>query len=440
MTNNEPLLQDAYIHIGRKLHLLLRTGQMLMESGADTNRIVRDMKRAAAYMGIPEENIHLHIMWTTLMLNVSDGDHSYTNFEKCEYHGINMTIISALSKLSWQAMERHYSLDTYESELDRIQILKSHYSPLLSAIGAGLACGGFCKLFGCDWTAFFFTIICASIGFWLRCLCNKAQINAYAGIAVSAFVTTCLAYLTQFIATSSTPWHPMIACTLFIVPGIPLINAVDDMLNNFIVAGMTRSINTLLIVGGMTFGIVFAIRLCNVDDFTSLSVVPDSTYLIYAIAAAIAATGFSIIFNVPPRLLAVSAVGGIISVCLRNFFTLELGMTQVAGSFIGATAVSLIALKAVHWFHTPVHVLTIPSVIPMIPGVLLYRLLFAIINVNALDSATLMTAVQSGVTAILIIIGIAVGVAVPNIFARRYLEKSKQMHLEELLSEHISLK
>jgi hypothetical protein len=118
--------------------------------------------------------------------------------------------------------------------------------------------------------------------------------------------------------------YPLIACTLFLVPGIPLINAVDDLLNNFIVAGMTRAMHTLLVVGSMTFGIVIAIRLCGVTDFTSVQLTPDTQYLSQAIAAAIAATGFSIIFNVPKRILPVVAVGGIITVLLRNISVIEL--------------------------------------------------------------------------------------------------------------------
>lgn len=435
MTKSKLTLQHTYSHIGRKMHLLLRTGQMLMESGADTNRIVRDLKRSAAYMGIPEEKINMHVMYTTLMLNISDGDHSYTNFRKCQHHGVNMTVISALSKLSWRALENSYTLDKYETELNRIEHLKRHYSENMTITAAGVACGGLCLLFGCDMTAFFCTVIAAMSAFWVRRLCNRWEINPYAGVSISAFTATFIAYLTQFAASSSTPWHPMMACALFIVPGIPLINAVDDMLHNYIVSGMTRAMNTLLIGGGMTFGIILAIRLCQVDDFTSLKFAPDSLYLLHPFAAAVAAIGFSIIFNVPPRLLIGTAIGGVIAVCLRNFFSLEFGLSMTASSFIGATVVSLIALKAVHWFHTPVHVLTIPSVIPLIPGVLLYRLLFAIININQLTTTELMEAMQNGVTAILIIVSIAVGVALPNIFARKLLEKSKQTHLDEILAK-----
>ena len=437
MTDNDHqlVLQTPYAEIEHKMNLLLDTGQLLMESGADTKRIVRDMIRAAAYMGIPWEKIRMHMTYTTIMLNIGDEDHSYTNFRKCRNHGINMSAILAVSELSWRAMEQKYVLEAYAAELAIIKGTVRHYSPLITSLGAGFACGGFCKLFGCDWIAFFLTALCACLGFWVRRICNEWGINGYASIAISAFAATFAAFFTHYLPGSSTPWHPMIACTLFIVPGIPLINSVDDLVNNYIISGSTRAINTILIVCAMTFGIVCAIRLCNVYDFTTLNIVPDSIYLSHAIAAAVAAMGFSIIFNIPPRLLPVAGVGAIISVCLRNVFSLELGMSQIAGSFIGATAVSIIGLKAAGWLRAPLHVIAIPSVIPMIPGVLMYRLLFAVINIATLDLTGLLIAIQNGIQAALIIIGIALGATIPDLIVHKYVEKGKQQHLKELLSK-----
>ena len=80
LTDREVLL------LRRKLDLLLRTGKLLMESAADTNRIERNMKRVAAFMGIPEEKLHLDIRWTMIMVNVSDETHSFSKFQKCEKH------------------------------------------------------------------------------------------------------------------------------------------------------------------------------------------------------------------------------------------------------------------------------------------------------------------------------------------------------------------
>ena len=46
----------AESELRRKLDLLLRTGSILMESAADTSRIMRTMKRAAAFLGLDERS------------------------------------------------------------------------------------------------------------------------------------------------------------------------------------------------------------------------------------------------------------------------------------------------------------------------------------------------------------------------------------------------
>ena len=134
----------------RKLDLLLRTGQILVESSADTSRIMRNMKRTAAYLGLKEEHLHIHITYNMLMVNLSDGAHSFSKFQRCDKHGIEMRAISDISKLSWSAIREDYSLDRYEEELNKISKRKRSYTPWQVAIAAGFACGGFCIQFGCD--------------------------------------------------------------------------------------------------------------------------------------------------------------------------------------------------------------------------------------------------------------------------------------------------
>ncbi len=121
---------EQEIILRRKLDLLLRTGKILVESAADTNRIVRNMNRVSAYLGLPEENLHIDVTYTMLVVNLSDESHSYSKFQKCEKHGINMTAISEISKLSWRAIEEDYSLDRYEEELEKIKKQEAELHPL----------------------------------------------------------------------------------------------------------------------------------------------------------------------------------------------------------------------------------------------------------------------------------------------------------------------
>ena len=436
----------------RKLDLLLRTGKLLMESAADTSRIMRNMKRTAAYLGLPDEHLHIYINYNMLMVNLGDEEHSFSKFQSCEKHGINMTAISAVSKLSWRAIREDYSLEKYEEELEKIRTRKRNYTPWQVAVGAGFACGGFCIQFGCDWPAFFYASVAAILGFRLRAVLNDLGSNHFMNIAVAAFVSTLRAWVSTFISTlalpgplhavlhSDTPWHPLMACALFIVPGVPLINFVSDMLDNYVQVGITRAVNTLLIVVAMSFGIALAIHVCGIDNFVKdLSMTPHHTYFEFAVAAAISAVGFSMIFNIPRRLLWVVAVGGVIAVCSRNFVNLGpsnhnigLDMGPVIGSLVGSALISIIVTRAVHWFHTPHHCLSIPSVIPMIPGVLMYRALFAFIDMRGVVGEVTV-AMNNAIQASLMILCIAIGVAIPNIFARRWITPKRQKQLKLLI-------
>ena len=441
-----------------KLDLLLKTGQLLMESSADTSRILRNMNRTAAYLGLPEDKLHIHLTYDMLMVNISDEEHSFSKFQRCNKHGIDMDAISAVSKLSWRAIREDYSLERYENELDKIKHKKRNYTALQVAVGTGFACGGFCIQFGCDWPAFFYASIAAMIGMYLKGYLGRLGSNVYANIAVAAFIATLLAWLSAYISMpvienclpdflipllhSDTPWHPLLACALFIVPGVPIINFVSDMLDSHFELGLNRFLNTVLMVAAMSFGIAFAIKFCVIDNFVKdLSMVPHNNYLAYATAAAVSAMGFSMIFNIPRRLLWVVAIGGIIAVCTRNFVNLGpsnnnvgLDCGLIIGSLAGSSLISVICVKAVHMFHVPHHVLSIPSVIPMIPGVLMYRALFGLIEMQGVVGE-LTEAFSNGVKASLTVLCIAIGVAIPNIFARQWIAPERRKKLRQMIAE-----
>ena len=108
---NEEHIAYPYRRIMYKMQLILMTGELLMASGAATERIMRDMLRAATYMDITPDKISIHVNYTTLMLNINDDDHSYTEFRKCKEHGVNMEALDAVSNLTWTAIRENYPLE-----------------------------------------------------------------------------------------------------------------------------------------------------------------------------------------------------------------------------------------------------------------------------------------------------------------------------------------
>ena len=423
-----------YLRIDYKMHLLLLTGQILMENGASTDQIKRDIFRAAVYMDIPGDNVHSHINFSTLMMSINDEKHySYTSFAKCHTHVVNMSIISAVNRLIWRATKRNYSLEKYEKELLRLQKLRKHYSLPMEALGAGLICGGLCKLFGGDLAASLASMLCGVIGFWVRRACNSYGFNTYAVVTISAFVATFVACIIQYSDISSTPIHPMIAATVFLIPGIPLINAMDDMLEGYLLSGMTRAVNTLFTLASIAFGIIMALWLCGADDITQVHIQPDEVYISHAFAAILTSIGMSMSFNLPKRLLPIAAIGAVIAVNLRNILVIQYDANIIAGTFVGAAVVGIAGQIINHWVHAPGSVLTIPSVLPLVPGVLLYRLIYSLLNISTIDADNLFSSIQNGIEAVTIITSITIGVTIPMLFFRPYIEKYQRKKIERLL-------
>ena len=54
-------ISNSSLSIRSKMTLILDTGQLMMESGAGSKRIVRDMLRTAACLGIYWEDVQIHI-------------------------------------------------------------------------------------------------------------------------------------------------------------------------------------------------------------------------------------------------------------------------------------------------------------------------------------------------------------------------------------------
>ena len=163
--------------IDARIDLLLRTGRLLMESGADTPRIMRNMKRTAAYLGFLERDLQIYVNINLLMVNYADGEQSFTKFKRCNRHVINMTVISSVSKLSWRAIRENYTYEQFGAALDEIETRKPNYTTWQVAVGGGFACGGFCIQFGCDWPAFVYASVAAILGFRLRMYLNSRGSN-----------------------------------------------------------------------------------------------------------------------------------------------------------------------------------------------------------------------------------------------------------------------
>lgn len=151
--------------------------------------------------------------------------------------------------------------------------------------------------------------------------------------------------------------------------------------------------------------------------------------LIKALAAALAATGFAVLFNVPKRTLLACAITGALGVALR-LGLLELsdgGLHLAAATLIAAMGVALLGEVFSRWLKAPPAVFTVPGVIPMVPGSLMFRTMVGFLKHadmhQPIDLTALAADFRLGMTTFLVLMALAVGIATPNLlFYRRRAE------------------
>ncbi len=437
-TMSKDTQDNAMDLLGKKMEVLLKTGQLLIQSGADSNRIDRNMRRVAIFLGIGADDFHMHITFTTMMISISDGTNVVTKFKKCLRHSVNMTIVSEVSNLSWNALEKGYSMADYEQALEKISAGKHHYPRALVIFAVGIACACFGKLFGCDLIAMLITAVASSTAMFVRQELHKRHINNYMNVAVCSFIAVFISASATYLNISETPFHPIFASVLFMIPGVPLINSLDDMIDGFTIVGWTRAVVAFLIIASIAAGMVFALKVLNIQNYGA-TLLPHNHLAIIALSGAAAATGFAILFNVPVRTLFLCALGGAIAVSTRNVLLYQMGFSLPLSSFCGALMVGIFCIYWVHAMGIPGHVISIPPVIPMIPGVLLYKAIIGILtlgtNATSEQVPLLMNTYESGIKAIMTLFGLSLGVAIPNILDRFFSAKLKQRRMARAIKK-----
>lgn len=151
-----------------------------------------------------------------------------------------------------------------------------------------------------------------------------------------------------------------------------------------------------------------------------------------------AAVGFAVLFNVPVRTLIgiflMGVAGGLVKFGLIHF-----GLNIILASLAAAIIIGVLSISFAHIRHAPPPVFAIPSVIPLVPGILAYRMMLGLIKLagdlpkEALNQALLET-VNNGLKVMFILMSIAVGVAVPMLLTRK--ESAKHIRLPKKLFQN----
>lgn len=234
--------------------LLTDIASALMSSGSHTKRIIRNVSRIATVLGYDTD---LTIFQMSIMLtitNTEDRSKRLTINKKLKPLLLNFMIVSDLSTLSWSTHDNNLAFETIQSEYNRI-ISQKRIPFWIVMLLVGFANAAFCGLFNGDLASMGLVFVATLTAFVLRQQMQKRQLNHLVVFTITAFVASMIAGMGYIFHIGSTPQIALAASVLFLIPGVPLINSVLDLIEGHILMGITRFVNAASLIVCIAIGL-----------------------------------------------------------------------------------------------------------------------------------------------------------------------------------------
>lgn len=235
----------------------------LLGCGATCIRIEKNVERMACALGIHPE---MSIMPSHILLTVWDEcrSESYCNICRVHHLGISFHINTLLSKLSWEVA------DGKRDFADAVQTFRSIVTtPVankwLVLLLTSFANASFCRLFGGDGIAMLMVWMATLAGYWVKQLLLENRIDVRFVFFCSAFCSSVIAAGGHVFHWGNTPEVAVGTSVLYLIPGIPYINSMSDMLDGHYLCAFSRFMNAAVLTACLSAGLCGGLLLMDLN-------------------------------------------------------------------------------------------------------------------------------------------------------------------------------
>ncbi len=239
------------------LAVVLRAGQLLLMHGADAHRVEETIYRMGTALGAV--GMEVYVTPTGIIASTTNGHEHRTNIRRVISSAVDLSRIEAINHLSRRIASEGLDHRAVEAELERIAHSPRHYGRWLTVGTVALSCACFSQLFGGGWQEFVIAFVAGAVALLVRQELARRNMGPLLQVAPAAFSATLVAVLIGWMIGAAQLDVGVPAGILPLVPGVPLINALSDLLGSDFVSGITRAAQTLLVAAEIAVGVAIAL-------------------------------------------------------------------------------------------------------------------------------------------------------------------------------------
>lgn len=387
------------------LDLGIRLGEVIFAAGAGAEDAVAAMTGVCRAYGL--RSTEADVTHTVIALTHENAatHETISRSRNVKYRILDYSKLTEASQLIGELMEHPIPIPDARRRIAAIVGARPFLPRWVRGLGWSLVGGGAAVLIGGGWqvaiAAFFATFVIDA----LTTVLAKRRVPVFYQTAAGGAIGPLVAALLAWLYPESDPSLVVAAAIIMLLAGVTTFGAVHDTLSGFYLTGTARAMEALLITGGLVTGVLGStLALARIGIVLNVSprVVPTIDAVpVLLLAAVVVVIGFSLAVQMPLRALwAVSLLGALAEFVYLVGINSDVGLIWASG--FAAFVVGLLAAVTAHVARTPSLAIVVAALVPLVPGLILFRSLMQLSEnditglLNALTAASVAVALAAG--------------------------------------------
>ncbi len=394
------------------LDLCLRVGELLLSSGAGAADVSVTMQALARHFGLRDVELDVTFTSLTMSCRAHEDDRPLVSIRQVKQRDIDYQDLTLVDELVRHVLADEVDLAGARREIGRI-VSTGHRTPRWAVTaGWGVMCGAVALQLGGGPLVIALALLAAVVIDRLQLLLARRRVPFFyrqvagGGVAtlITVGVTATGVEVDQSLVVTST--------IIMLLAGIGFMGALQDALSGFYITANARLLEALLATAGIIAGVTAGITVSTVAGLELGSLVPGKVGLagvtLAVIGGGVAAAAFAFASYAPRR--SWLPIAGITALAMVVHQTLLLqGVSRPWAAGLGAFVVGLVRYAVSGRVRVPPLVVVVPAVVPMLPGLSIYRGLSLLAEGGPATSRGLLAMVTAASVAMALAAGVLLG-------------------------------
>ena len=378
----------------RTLDLALRIGELLLSNGAGAADVTATMSSIAHHLGLRQALVDVTFTTLTLSHQASIDEPVVSLTRHVTHRETDFADLTAVDLVVTKLLADEITRDEAASEVARIASSGHPRRRWAITAGSGLTGAGVALLLGGDWIVLLIAAVAGScIEILQRHMARMRLPFFYAQVAGGVLATT-FAVVLRALEVPVDPSIVVTASIIMLLAGQGFIGAIQDALTGFYITANARILEVMIATAGIIVGVSAGLSIggaLGVDvriepGASGLSDLPAVT-----IGAAVTAGSFAFTAYSPKRVVAPVAL--LSALATGAYFALtQHSIDRAAAAGVAAVIIGLVSYWVAGWFRVPPLVVITACIIPLLPGLSIYRALSLLADDDVTGVIALITA------------------------------------------------